>query len=87
MAELSKEREAKRALRHCCEDDEDPGVMFVLWPTATGAATVHACLALPSVANLRPPLRQGRRIAIEEGSVATNLMLCLFCQAPPQNNL
>ena len=70
---------------HCC-DNEDPGFVFVLWPTPTGAATVHACLGLPSMANLRPSLQQGRRIAIEE-SVTTNLMVCLCCQVPPQRNL
>lgn len=72
-------------LQHCCTDDEDSGVMFILWPTVTGATTIHACLALLSMANLTPPLQQGRRIA-NEGSVATNLMLCLFCQARPLNS-
>lgn len=44
-------------------EDEDPGFFFILWPTATGASSVHACVGLPSVANLRPPLQQGRSIA------------------------
>ena len=64
------------APHHC--DDEDPGVVFILWPTTTGATAIHACLALPSVANLHPPLQQGRRIAIEGSSVTTNLMVCFM---------
>ena len=38
------------------EDDEDPGLLFVLFPPTR----VHAALALPSVANVRPALQQGK---------------------------
>ena len=41
-------------------EEEDPGVLFVLWPSSTGATSIHQCLALPSVATLDPPLEQGR---------------------------
>ena len=61
---------------HCCE--EDPGFVFVLWRTVTGATAVHASLGLPSVGNLNPPLQQGRRIAIEGSSVTKNLMVCFM---------
>ena len=71
---MSKEPQAPAS--HYC--DEDPGVVFILWPTVTGATTIHACLGLPSVGNLQPPLQQGRRIAIEGSSVITNLMVCFM---------
>ena len=35
---------------------DDPRLLFALWP----ASTVHAVMGLPSVANIRPPLQQGR---------------------------
>lgn len=67
---------------HCCEDD--PGIMFVLWPTSAGASAVHTCLGLPSIANLIPALQQGRRTATE-GSVTTNIMFMLPGANPEQS--
>ena len=39
------------------DDDDDPGLIFIVWP----ASMVHLALALPAVAHLDPPLRQGKR--------------------------
>ena len=64
-------------------DDEDPGIIFVLWPSDMGATAVHQCLSLPAVAHLDPPLQQGRRIA-NEGVSSRNL--CYFYQVQQMNN-
>ena len=46
-----------RARKTSPEDDEDPGLLFVLFPPSR----VHAALALPSVAHIRPVLQQGKK--------------------------
>ena len=65
-------------------DDEDPGIIFVLWPSDTGATAVHQCLSLPAVANLNPPLQQGRRIANED--VSSKEFNAIFYQVQQMNN-
>ena len=40
-------------------DNEDPGIIFVLWPSSMGATSVHQCLGLGCVSSLVPPLAQG----------------------------
>ena len=39
------------------DDDDDPGLIFIVRP----ASMVHLALALPAVAHLDPPLRQGKK--------------------------
>lgn len=45
---------------------------------------VHSCLGLSSVANVSPPLQQGRRI---EALITTNLMECLLPGATEQQSM
>lgn len=39
------------------DDDDDPGLIFKL----VEPAQVHTCMAIPSVASVRPPLQQGKK--------------------------
>ena len=65
-------------------DNEDPGVIFVLWPSSTGATSIHQCLSLGSVRNITLPLAQGRRIANE--GISSNEFNAIFYQVQPLNN-
>ena len=50
------------------QEHDDPGLVFIL----SGEAKVHSCMALPAVANIHPPLRQGRNICILKMHILVN---------------
>ena len=74
----------KQPILSSLDGNEDPGVVFVLWPSSTGATSVHQCLGLASVSSIAPPLTQGRRIANE--GVSSNEFNAIFYQVQPRNS-
>ena len=50
------------------QEHDDPGLIFVL----SSEAKVHACMALPAVANIRPPLQQGINMRILKMHILVN---------------
>ena len=62
-------------------NDEDPGVVFILWASSMGATSIHQCLGFGSVNNIVSALAQGRRIANE--GVSSNEFNALFYQVQP----
>ena len=40
------------------DEGEDPGLVFIF----CNKAKVHACMGLPAVASVNPPLQQGRNL-------------------------
>lgn len=41
------------------EENDDTGLIFVLWPASK--LEVHKALGLPSMAHLNPPVQQGKK--------------------------
>ena len=57
MSTKSEESEKAPIYRADLCDEEDPGMVFVLWPHSR----VHAAMALPSIRRITPNVQQGKK--------------------------